>query len=582
MAASAAPLPPREGARGARLHALATAEQAVRAGRAVPIERWIAEARAWQTEGEPGFTARALWVAATALHLAQQHRDAEAVALQAAPLAARADDTELRGLALDLAARAACLAGDCVRTLQHVEAGLRLAQDRPLLEARLRGTMGLCLSEMGRYDDAIDTLSIGYALLETADEPQRRARLACELARALALKALAEQEAGLPTSLWTGRAERSRALLRRVIGLYRQAGDALGLSLALGHLGLALLVLGDDARALAALDEAQAVAPPQRLPSLLPALSAHRARAHLRRGQPEPALAALQAGFEAVSRLDSDLQLDALYLLQSRAFELARQPAAALESYKRFHATHQRRVLQHAEQQANALALTLQTERALRQARDERQRAAHFERQSLQDPLTGLANRRCLEAHVRRLLDGTEPFSIALIDLDHLKAINDTRSHGDGDIALRHVAQLLRHHCRPGDLGARLGGDEFAIVFAQLDVATAAQVCERLREAVRSQPHPLGDAQPLSVSIGVADGRGAADFELLCRRADDALYAAKHAGRNSVCRADEADPVATDALQQRAPARSRSTSSTSSNGNGRDDAEDSGFRVSQR
>jgi diguanylate cyclase (GGDEF)-like protein len=548
-------MPHDDASRDARLQALQRAEVHVRAGHAVPVEEHLAEADAWQTEGEPGPAARALWVAAAALLLRQQHRDSEAVALQAEQLAVHAQDAALRGLSFDLAAQAACLSGDCVRTLQYVEAGLRLAREAPLLEARLRCTMGTCLDEMGRVDGAIDTLSAGYALLETAGEPELRARLACELARALALKALAEQEGGQPMDLWRPRAERARALSHRVIGFFRRADDRLGLSLALTHLALALLVLREHAAALGALDEGQAVAPPERIDVLLPTISGHRARAHLRLDDPAHALAALQLGFDAVSRLDSDLQLDALYLLQSQAYEQAGHPALALESYKRFHAMRQRRVLQQAEQQANALALTLQTDRALRQAREERRRAERFERQSLEDPLTGLANRRWLQEHVSRLMIGDggvpRPFSIALIDLDHFKSINDTHSHNTGDAVLRHVAQLLRRQCRPGDLAARLGGDEFAIVFAQLDGATAAQVCERLRHAVQAEPHPLGAQRALSVSIGVAESDGTHDFEALCHLADQALYAAKRAGRNQVRLEDAGDDAPAQGLRRK-------------------------------
>jgi diguanylate cyclase (GGDEF)-like protein len=194
--------------------------------------------------------------------------------------------------------------------------------------------------------------------------------------------------------------------------------------------------------------------------------------------------------------------------------------------------------MQHAERHANALAVTLQTERALRQAREERQRADRFARQSLEDPLTGLGNRRCFDEHVQLLLAGpggeVPRFALALIDFDHFKSVNDTFSHAAGDAVLRHVAQLLRRQCRPGDLAARLGGDEFAIVFLQVDAPTAAQVCERLRAAVASEPHPLSGRCAISVSIGVADGQGAGSIDALIARADEALYAAKHAGRDCV------------------------------------------------
>jgi diguanylate cyclase (GGDEF)-like protein len=249
---------------------------------------------------------------------------------------------------------------------------------------------------------------------------------------------------------------------------------------------------------------------------------------------------ALLRGFEAVSRLDSDTQLDTLYRLQSEAFEVAGDYRSALESHRRYHALSQRRLLQNAERQATALALTLQTDSALRQAREARLRAERFERQSLEDPLTGLGNRRCLDEHLKLLLKPlsgeVQPFALALIDFDHFKQVNDTFSHATGDAVLRHVAQLLRRQCRPGDLAARLGGDEFAIVLAKVDDEMAAQICERLRQAVTGELHPLTGRSEISVSIGVTEADEFDTPQTLLARADEALYSAKRAGRNRVSR----------------------------------------------
>jgi diguanylate cyclase (GGDEF)-like protein len=522
------------------LQALEQAEQAIAQGQPVSVEECLADAEAWQAETQPALAARALCAAAASLQLSQHYRDSEAVTLQAEQLCLQAGDELARGTCLELAARAACMGGNHARALEYVDSGLTIAkaQDSVVLEARLRCTMGVCLNEIGRVDDAIDALTTGYALLETAQEPSTRLRLGSHLAHALALKALSEQEASQPADLWRPRAQRSRSLCERIVNIARRNQDALGTSVALSHLGLALLVLGRHADALAALDEAERTVPPPRRNHSLTSISCTRARVYLRQHDAQGALVSLLRGFEAVSRLDSDSQLDTLYQLQSQAHEVAGNYHAALDSFKRFHALRHRRVLQHAERQANALAITLQTDRALRQAREQRQRAERFERQSLEDPLTGLGNRRSFDEHVGLLLGapgGAAPrFAIALIDFDHFKRVNDTYSHATGDAVLRHVAQLLRRQCRPGDLAARLGGDEFAIVFAKVDSDTAAQVCERLRQAVASELHPLTGRSEISISIGVADGQGAASVDALIRRADEALYAAKRAGRNCV------------------------------------------------
>ncbi|HXV85509.1 MAG TPA: GGDEF domain-containing protein, partial [Gemmatimonadales bacterium] len=160
-----------------------------------------------------------------------------------------------------------------------------------------------------------------------------------------------------------------------------------------------------------------------------------------------------------------------------------------------------------------------------------------------EDALTGLPNRRQfmrtgdqLAEQVRRY---GRPASLLVIDLDHFKAINDRYGHAAGDAALQAVARLLNEHQRGADLAARLGGEEFAMLLPETDRAGAMTTAERLRgacEALRVQV-PGGVFAPLTftMSVGVAEFT-AEDRSLddVLRRADAALYRAKHAGRNRV------------------------------------------------
>ena len=125
-----------------------------------------------------------------------------------------------------------------------------------------------------------------------------------------------------------------------------------------------------------------------------------------------------------------------------------------------------------------------------------------------------------------------------LLDLDDFKRVNDTHGHQTGDMVLRAVAGCLRAHCRAGDEPARYGGEELAVVLADTELRHAAQLAERLREAVAALALVGPDEEPLpiTVSVGVATLRETAPTKAaLIAAADAALYDAKASGKNRVC-----------------------------------------------
>ncbi len=155
-----------------------------------------------------------------------------------------------------------------------------------------------------------------------------------------------------------------------------------------------------------------------------------------------------------------------------------------------------------------------------------------LERLSLEDALTALPNRRHFERELARLLDAApahrEPLSIALIDVDRFKAINDAHSHVVGDRVLKTLAGLIGGQVRDGDLPARLGGDEFVVLFRRAGAPVAAAVCERLRQVVAQHPwHGLAAGMTVSVSIGVAESVAGDTIESLLMRSDNEMYRAK-------------------------------------------------------
>ncbi len=159
------------------------------------------------------------------------------------------------------------------------------------------------------------------------------------------------------------------------------------------------------------------------------------------------------------------------------------------------------------------------------------------------DTLTGLHNRREFESGMVREMERARrmqvPLSLAIIDIDFFKRINDQHGHDVGDVVLRQVAQTLLAHIRKSDLLARIGGEEFALVMLGTQPPGAWVVLDRLRLAVEALRMPAG-AQEIgcTISIGITDRVDSdVDWPMLYKRADQALYAAKESGRNRVVEA---------------------------------------------
>ncbi len=159
---------------------------------------------------------------------------------------------------------------------------------------------------------------------------------------------------------------------------------------------------------------------------------------------------------------------------------------------------------------------------------------------AVEDPLTGLANRRkiteLLEREVDLVARFKKPFTVLMVDVDHFKNVNDHHGHQAGDRVLQEVTRRILDQLRRTDTLGRWGGDEFLVICTQTDHGAAQILAQRLREAVRQGTFGgLGGPETLSLSIGVATWRGTADTpDDLLRRADQRLYRAKGLGRDQV------------------------------------------------
>jgi diguanylate cyclase (GGDEF)-like protein len=182
------------------------------------------------------------------------------------------------------------------------------------------------------------------------------------------------------------------------------------------------------------------------------------------------------------------------------------------------------------EANASTMALSRHLTRRLEGAR------ADAERQAMTDPLTGLANRRAMDAHLARALaDMTQDFGLLHVDLDLFKEVNDTLGHAAGDAVLERVGEVLRSDLRGGDVAGRVGGDEFLLLLPGSPepeelCAVAARLIERLETPVPFE----GRECRISASIGIAASVAYAarpGLDALLADTDAALYAAKRAGR---------------------------------------------------
>ncbi|WP_433791380.1 diguanylate cyclase [Actinoplanes sp. CA-252034] len=207
--------------------------------------------------------------------------------------------------------------------------------------------------------------------------------------------------------------------------------------------------------------------------------------------------------------------------------------AEAYEEHRAFHAAAT--ALQSVQRDARARAL-----QAVFEANEARRASEHFKEMAHRDALTGLYNRRYVNERMPALLlesaGRRRPVSLAIMDLDHFKRVNDTLSHATGDTVLQHVAELLEEAVSGAAFAARMGGEEFLLVFPGVDAEEAATRCERLRLRIRAHGwEPITGTLPVTTSIGITTApEGRSTFSALLSSADRNLYAAKRSGRDRI------------------------------------------------
>ena len=244
----------------------------------------------------------------------------------------------------------------------------------------------------------------------------------------------------------------------------------------------------------------------------------------------------LQLRLQGKMRMEQSRLLEYEYEIRRGEFENRRLRSEAATKQEQVHALERVRQWQWLTIVLGGLLLALLTSLAWRHGRTSRR----LSRQSLIDPLTGIANRAAIEAEAIRAIEGAPrtggAVSLLMLDLDHFKAINDRHGHAAGDRVLCATTEAWQALLRGRDPLGRIGGEEFVVVCADTTLEQAIVVAERLREATTAlRFDDIDPALRVTVSIGVAQSQRSGDtHEDVLARADAALYRAKQRGRDRV------------------------------------------------
>lgn len=321
--------------------------------------------------------------------------------------------------------------------------------------------------------------------------------------------------------------------------------DPFALVMTEGNLGEALLHSGAFAEAQALLEQTLAAAQRRGFVAQGWRLRCSMAELMLLRGQAQAArddLRLILREMDGHGPAATVLRVEhALY----RACQLLDLPAESLAHLEAHQAIERRRSIAQLMAQSRFFVTRLEAEQARAQADNARREAKvhHARAQTLEedvqrDPLTGLGNRRFMEARILPVAHETEqrgqPLTLAMIDADRFKLINDQFGHDIGDRVLTQLAVMLKENTRVSDLLVRYGGEEFLVVLPDTGSDRAFEVCDRLRQRVET--YPWGDIAAglaVTLSIGLASAPPYA-VDVLLARADSAMYRAKHLGRNRV------------------------------------------------
>ena len=448
---------------------------------------------------------------------------------------------------------------------QHAAHGIALARARVagdlVGEARLLGRVAMAGRWSGDPHAAVDLLRVALRRAEELERPALAARARVDLATLLLDRVEAGGgRRGFPVQALED--DDPAAELDEAVAL---AEDAVAEAGELDHPGIAADAWTCLGRAGALTGEVprvedafeMALRHGARVDSTVTMGTVHRAHgaALLRIGRTAEALVALRQACALLEQAGAVAELVGALRDLATVQEIREQHQQALTSLRRAHYLDQVLADEEAEREAVLQATELAAEDADRELQRQRARAdqlestgrrlaeqaLELERLSLMDALTGLGNRRALDhalaAAFERRREEDRPFALLLIDIDEFKLVNDRFSHAVGDVVLATLGAIVRSRHRKGDASFRYGGEELAVLLDDTGAEEAEEVAHALQRETDAHPwEDLAEGLRVTISVGVAGGADCEGPEQLIARADEALYAAKRAGRNAVRR----------------------------------------------
>lgn len=534
---------------------------------------------------------------AESARVAGEHRLGVEAAARALELATRAGNVRLQASALCLLAVHELRVGDCENAIGHALQALPLlkrekdASDR----TRLLCTLVMAYNDIGLHREALphatraldsarasghksllswalNRAGVTYEGLSDSEQAERFMLQALQIAREIGgseetFSALNNLSSNIHAVCEALPPDAARPTLLRGLAY---AGEALTLAQASGnahrqaisHSNLAGIhtLLRNDREAVQHLEAAEALSQQHGFRGLTVSAVGDRAKLLRLQGETTLAIALYESALaEATAMGDLTAQRN-FHLGLYESHKATRDFARALQHHEAVLPLERDQLQQRADVHARLLLHRLELEqaradadRARLDAEVQRLRAAQLEnenralemqarelgRHALEDQLTGLANRRRVDhelpAQLAQARERHAALSIAAVDLDHFKQVNDRFGHAVGDDVLRVVARILTDKTRSTDLLARMGGEEFLVLFVGTPLAVANDICERLRIAVESHDwNSLAAGLQLTISIGLCEAPGSSDMRTVLERADASLYAAKRGGRNRV------------------------------------------------